>query len=520
MTMVTSGALLLAVLVVLGVGFSVWSAVVALIGAGSGALGRAPDWEWHVIVPWAGGARDDLDRAVGELGAAFPDAYVWVVDGAATPPEEDTRTALREAGRVRRVAAEGWPRERRGLVRALDAAYRSIDRAVGPGVDRDTVLVAVVAPDGSPVVSDGLAGVVTGRRLLGDPRVGAVQVGARIIGGSSARRREPTGAGRRWHRLVARLQDLESRGPFAASQLSRRASGTALLGGTGQVVRLSALDGVAGPDAAPWTGPPGGPVERGRSGKRQTPTCEDLTVRLWLSGRSTSYAPGGWVSRAAPPGLLGYLDQRTAWNLETARAASPQRIRHGRDLGRAVLGAWLRLLAGPAACVVILGVLAGGGFWLAGGSGGGLAGFLTGGGWAVIPVFLGLAFGEFWVWGVAYGRWIEPELGAWRGLVHGIAYPVLAVPALVAAWRALGRWALERREPRRGDRTRRETSRKEAGGREAGGREAGRQETGHKETGRREASHGRFLQRETAHRGGPAPAPAARSGGPKHAVGR
>jgi 1,2-diacylglycerol 3-beta-glucosyltransferase len=171
------------------------------------------------------------------------------------------------------------PDARRGKAAALNNAYRDLGGILGPGIDRDGVIVVIVDADG---------------RLDTDaPRFAAAQFEDRRVGGVQARVRIYNR-----HTLLTWFQDVEFAVLGRLYQLGRSGWGTAGMGGNGQFNRLSSLDAVADREG-PW--------------RDRLTEDQDLGLRLigagWL-GRQEDRAV---VNQQGLSSLRRLLRQRTRW---------------------------------------------------------------------------------------------------------------------------------------------------------------------------------------------------------------
>jgi cellulose synthase/poly-beta-1,6-N-acetylglucosamine synthase-like glycosyltransferase len=179
------------------------------------------------------------------------------------------------------------PNARTGKAAALNDAYRSLSRLLGP-VDRARVITVVVDADG---------------RLHPDaPRWAAAQFHDPAVGGVPALVRIYN---RR--RLLTWLQDVEFSVYGHLFQAGRDDWGTAGMGGNGQFNRLAALDDLADP-VGPW--------------RDRLTEDQDLGLRLILHGWKGRQELRATVDQQGPPRLRPLLRQRTRWsqgNLQAMR---------------------------------------------------------------------------------------------------------------------------------------------------------------------------------------------------------
>ncbi len=171
------------------------------------------------------------------------------------------------------------PRAREGKAAALNHAYRELGALIG-GVDRDTVIVAIVDADGRlrPSAHRYIAA------HFADPSVGGVQALVHIYN----RRR-----------LLTWMQDVEFSVYGHLYQAGRDGWGTAGMGGNGQFNRLRALDDVAD-DRGPW--------------HDRLTEDQDLGLRLIAAGWAGRQELRAVVEQQGPTSLRALLRQRTRWS--------------------------------------------------------------------------------------------------------------------------------------------------------------------------------------------------------------
>lgn len=171
------------------------------------------------------------------------------------------------------------PDARKGKGAALNAAIRHLRaRRELQGRDPDDVVIGVLDADGR-LAPNALFEV---RARLADPTVGAVQVGVRMNNTHASR--------------LAIMQDVEFVTFTEIYQRARDRFGTALMGGNGQFVRLSALDSVG---EEPWSD--------------SLTEDLDLGLRILAAGWRTRFCAQSWVSQQAVVDLSRLLRQRTRW---------------------------------------------------------------------------------------------------------------------------------------------------------------------------------------------------------------
>ncbi len=197
----------------------------------------APRPPMVIIVP----ARDE-EVVIGHtletlLALEYPRYCVIVVNDGSTDRTAERARAFEDSGRVL-VVDRAPDVAGRGKGDVLNTGYRVLsellerDDPLVAGFDPDEVVVGIVDADGTlePGALDEVAW------LMGDPRVGGVQMGV-IIGNAS-------------DSLIARCQDLEFVGFSHLAQAARDRIGSVGLGGNGQFTRLRALRQFG---KAPWT---------------------------------------------------------------------------------------------------------------------------------------------------------------------------------------------------------------------------------------------------------------------------
>jgi 1,2-diacylglycerol 3-beta-glucosyltransferase len=417
-------------------GFGFLAYVVALVTAflrhTPGVPGDPADFDWHLLIP----CRDEatvIGGTIGYLRDAFPSAHLWVIDDASV---DSTAQIVEDAARrddrvhlVRRVL----PEARTGKGDALNAAYGAICATLPAAAERERTVLCVVDADGRP--SANLLGVCAGRDVFGDPRIGAVQVEVRM---SNRDQRNPlTGRGpvaNSFAMLLARLQDVEFRGPISAMQMLRKRTATVNLGGNGQAARLAALDDVAAGTGRPW----------GHA------LLEDYEIglRLMLAGRRIAYTTDAWVDQEALWSLRSLLVQRTRWSQGSMQClgylrrvwASPQFTNSGLlEVSYFMAQPWLQMIgtiAYPAPMYVLLANAARYPQFT--------ESFLREGGAAMLALYLFIGIGEFAVWAWLYRRRCAPGISRRHTVAIGAGLIAYAWLSYVIAWRAFARLATRR----------------------------------------------------------------------------
>ncbi|PWW56280.1 glycosyltransferase [Actinokineospora spheciospongiae] len=389
---------------------------------GRSATGDADALEWHFLIP----CRDRepaLGDTIGYLRATFPAAHVWVI----TDPGDDTAAVVtrlrgpRHGGDRHLHLARG---ARTGGGAALDTAHRELKSWMGAHADTDRTVVVVLDADSRPAANS--LDVCAAHHLFGDPAVGAVRVDVRVVD----RRTPPAVDSTLRHRFgsaLARVQDLESRGPVAAHLRSLDRTGTPGL--PGQFIRMTALDSTAdGP--GPWRG--------------TTSEDSELGTRLAGKGWKTAFTADTHVEQEALPDLRHLLAKRTRSNQEALRHIRHLRRIRNSDLGplttaklvRHLIRPWTSPLAGlvrPIPYLLLLGHVVGNpaGTWT----------WLTEGAWVAFAVYGASGLLPFAVWGPIHRHHHEPGTGFPRSLAHGLAYAVYARTVDLTSWRAAIRLA-------------------------------------------------------------------------------
>ncbi|WP_380281710.1 glycosyltransferase [Kitasatospora purpeofusca] len=420
---------------VLGVGFLAYVVVIVrgYLRDRPAPTGDPDGFGWHFLIP----CRDEeavIATTLDYLAAHFAGATVWVVDDAsADRTAELVRTWPATSDRLTvHLVPRRLPEARTGKGDALNAGYRALEAALPAGTDPERVVVCVLDADGRP--SPGALAVCAGPGLFGDPGTGAVQVEVRMSNRDVPRPLPGRGAlANRRARLLARLQDIEFRGPISAMQITRRRTGTVNVGGNGQFTRLSALRSVDRGGGRPW-------------GKALLEDYE-LGLRLMLAGWRNGYTTDAWVDQEALWSMRQLVTQRVRW-----AQGSMQCTRYLREIwGSRAFGTagflevlyfmsqpWLQLVG----LVVYTVPIAAFGYNLALYPEFVLT-FLRQGGALLLLLYLLLGVGEFAIWGPLYRRRCEPGVGRAAALGYGLALALYAATtylvAVRAAWRLLWR---------------------------------------------------------------------------------
>ncbi len=417
-------------------GFGFLAYVVALVATflrhTPGTPGDPDGFDWHILIP----CRDEatvVGGTISYLRDAFPTAHLWVIDDAS---QDSTAQIVERAAQsdecvhlVRRVL----PHARTGKGDALNAAYSAICASLPAGADRERVVLCVVDADGRP--SANLLHVCAGAEVFGDSDIGAAQVEVRM---SNRDQRDPlVGCGpvaNKFAMLLARLQDVEFRGPISAMQMLRKRSATVNLGGNGQAARLAALDDVAAGTGRPWG----------------NALLEDYEIglRLMLVGRRIAYTTDAWVDQEALWSLRSLLVQRTRWAQGSMQClgylrrvwASPRFANSGLlEVSYFMAQPWLQMigtLAYPAPMFVLLVNAARYPQFT--------ESFLREGGAAMLALYLMIGIGEFAVWALLYRRRCAPGISRRHTVAIGVGLIAYAWLSYVIAWRAFARLATRR----------------------------------------------------------------------------
>lgn len=171
------------------------------------------------------------------------------------------------------------PQARQGKGEALNAAIQYLRTSeLIAGIPHSDVVVCVMDADGR-LDPHALANVMP---LFANRRLGAVQIGVRI--------------NNRRQNLLARMQDLEFVLYTHVFQRGRRHLGSVGLGGNGQFVRLTALDGLG---ASPWS--------------RSLTEDLDLGVRILMDGWETEFCSTSSVHQQGLVDAKRWIKQRTRW---------------------------------------------------------------------------------------------------------------------------------------------------------------------------------------------------------------
>jgi 1,2-diacylglycerol 3-beta-glucosyltransferase len=389
---------------------------------------------WHLFVP-ALNEEAVIGDTVDYLRSTFPAARVWVIDDGSTD-----QTAVAVAHRAQRdpgvvLISRALPEAQQGKGEALNAAYRALVRSLPPDADWSRLIVGVVDADGRPAPT--CLDVIAGETLFGDPGVGSVQVLVRMMNRYDRRPfpqrgRLVNGLG---HILVL-LQDLEFRVAISAIQLTRGLTKTVGLGGNGQFTRLSALQVVAAEDGRPWHGA----------------LLEDyeLSLHLLMTGHRNEYTEDTYVDQEGLPDLRRLIRQRTRWGQGTMQCGVYLRRlwtnKHVSPIGALeatyyLFQPWMQLigtLVYPIPAAVFFANYAAGPAEM--------RAWLASGGWMLAVFYCVLGLGPFIIWGPAYLRRCEPQLGLAKALGLGLCYSAYVLMFYLTSWRAFVRIVRHRQE--------------------------------------------------------------------------
>ncbi|MGW3227124.1 glycosyltransferase family 2 protein [Kitasatospora sp. NPDC001095] len=419
---------------VLGIGFLVYVTVIVrnFLRAGPDAPGDPSRFDWHFLIP----CRDEeavIGTTLDYLARHFPRARVWVVDDHSEDRTAEVVRARAAEGRPVHLVGRRLPRARTGKGDALNAAYRAIEAWLPQDTDADRVVLIVLDADGRP--SPGMLDTFAGPSSFGDPAVGAVQVEVRMSNRDVAVPLPHRGRlANRFARLLARLQDIEFRGPISAIQITRRLTRTVNVGGNGQANRLSALRSIDRAGGEPW----------GRA------LLEDfeLGLRMMLAGWRNGYTTAAWVDQEALWNVRQLITQRVRWAQGSMQCASYlRRVWRSREFTTLGFLEVLYFMVQPWLQVVGLVVytvpIAAFGYNIVFYPEFVLA-FLREGGAVLIALYLVLGVAEFAIWGPLYRRRSEPGISRRAALGYGLALAVYAATTYLVAVRAF--WRIVRRK--------------------------------------------------------------------------
>ncbi|HET9172398.1 MAG TPA: glycosyltransferase [Actinospica sp.] len=387
---------------------------------------------WHFLLP----CRDEetvIGETLGYLRESFPDAVFWVVDDDSVDGTAALVERLSTTDPGIRLVRRAMPDARTGKGDALNAAYRALCASLDAGTDREKTLICVVDADGRP--SENLLRVAAGPRIFGDPGIGAAQVEVRMTNRAEPRPLPGRGVvSNVLAALLARLQDVEFRGPISAMQMLRARTHTVNLGGNGQLVRLTALDELAGERGVPWG----------------NALLEDFEIglRLMLAGWRIAYTVSAWVDQEALWSLRTLLVQRTRW-----AQGSMQCLRYLPEIWRSnaftnaglfevtyfMAQPWLQLVGTIIYPVPML-VFA----FNAAHFPEFTDQFLRDGGAAMLALYVLIGIGEFAVWGLVYRKRCEPGLNRRQAAFIGLGMTAYAWLSYIIAWRAFARLVTRR----------------------------------------------------------------------------
>ncbi len=405
--------------------------VTSFLRPGEEPPGDPAELEWHVLMP----CLDEevvVGRTVARFLADFPHARLWCIDDAS----DDGTLAVLEGLAARHdhlhVVRRVRPEAREGKGPALNAAWQLVsDDVAARGVDPAAVVVGVLDADGR--LAPSYEQVLAGPGFFGDPEIDAVQIVVRIENRTNGTRPASTSRLGRW---LLEMQDLEFTAPIAAMQLLRRRTRTVALGGNGQFTRLSALDAIAAWAGTPWHGA----------------LLEDfeLGVHLLLSGRGTAYCNSTWVEQEGLTSLRRLTRQRSRWTQGTFQCIRylPLVLGSRRIANRGALELcyffavpWLQIAASFIYLVsyaylirdlVVIGF--DGAAWSATGL------------WAIVPLWIVLGLGPFFIWGPLYRRRVDPTLTRRRAVLLGATVWPYCMVFYVSCWWAMLRLITDRED--------------------------------------------------------------------------
>ena len=405
--------------------------------------GDSAAFDWHFLVP----CRDEeavIGGTVRYLRHTFPQAHVWVIDDDSDDRTREVVASLQD-GPWLHLVRRRRPAARTGKGDALNAAYRELRGWLGRHSEAHRQIVVVVDADGRPAAN--CLDTCAGATLFGDARIGAVQIDVRM--GNRGVAPPATRGWRRWlGTTMVRMQDLEFRTAIAAIQKSRGYTGTISMGGNGQFARLSALDDIGGPEAAPWRGS----------------LLEDfeLGVHLLTAGWRTGFSMDTHVDQEGLYSLRRFLVQRTRWGQGTMQCARYVRriwdSRHLSTLGAAEIlyylaQPWLQLigtLVYPIPLILLAARTVADPAWV--------WRWFTGGAWVLFAVYGSFGIMPFLIWGPIYWWKCERQGGFLRALGYGACYAAYIYTFYVTSWRAVVRlargrngWSKTRRNTERPD---------------------------------------------------------------------
>ncbi|MFD6414888.1 glycosyltransferase family 2 protein [Streptomyces sp. NPDC060194] len=394
--------------------------------------GDPASFGWHFFVP----CRDEeavVATTTTLLRSRFPAAHVWVIDDAS-----DDRTGLLVSDLAARdplvhLVSRRRPHARTGKGAALNAAYEALGEHLPADADRARVVVCVVDADGQ--LSPDALDFVAGADAFADADTGGVQIGVRMRNADDPRPLPAKGrVANAYARLLIRMQDAEFATSNTGMQLLRRGTGSVGLGGNGQFTRLSALDGIAGPERRPW---------------QHDALLEDyeLGLQMRLAGYRVTHLADTWVTQEALPHTRRFLTQRTRWaqgNITCVRYAP--RIIASRHYGaRGVLESLYTFLQPVAhlatlllTCVLTAVVLTGGGVLLAA--------------WPLALALGVVSVVPFVLWGPVYRAQYAPDHSRLKGVLWGLSLWLYAYHLFIVSARGFVRllrgrtgWAKTRR---------------------------------------------------------------------------
>ena len=389
------------------------------------APGDPHPFKWHFIIPCLD-EQDVIAATVKGLMRSFPDAQLWCVDDASTDATPQVLARLARRSRRVHVVRRSPPDARCGKGPALNAGWEALRAGIPPGADTSRVIVGVVDADGR--LDPGCLAMIAGPSFFGSSEVGAVQIKVRITErhDEPAQLHDPAGG---LARLLVRLQDLEFACVIAAMQTLRRHVGTVGMGGNGQFTRLSVLEAVAAEHGTPWHGA----------------LLEDfeLGLHVLLCGSRTEYCHDTSVTQEGLASARQLIRQRSRWaqgSMQCFRYLVPV-LRSPRistagafEIAYFLLLPWLQLLG--SVIYLLCGAIVVG---YAVTSPGGPVGWMTGGAWAVIPLFVFFGLGPFAIWGPVYRATAGRNTSHAGAIGLGVANWAYLVVHYMAIWWAFAR---------------------------------------------------------------------------------
>ncbi len=388
-------------------------------------------YSWHFIIPCLD-EEGVVAATIRQLIRSFPTAQLWCVDDASTDATPEVLARMARRYRRLHVVARQLPEARRGKGAALNAGWEALRASVPAGVDTHQLIVGIVDADGR--LDPGCLAMIAGPSFFGSSDVGAVQLKVRIASGRDAAvddQRHP-----RLARLIIRLQDLEFACVIAAMQTLRRHVGSVGMGGNGQFTRLSVLETIAEDHGTPWHGA----------------LLEDfeLGLHVLLSGSRTEYCHDTSVTQEGVPTARQLVRQRSRWAQGSMQCfsylvpimRSPRVSRVGAvEIAYFLFLPWIQLVG---SLIYLLGTVVFVAY--AATTPGGPAAWFTGGGWALLPIFVCFGLGPFVIWGPVYRATACQDVSASKAWALGLANWFYLTVHYLAIWWALARFVTTRHD--------------------------------------------------------------------------